>query len=91
MLFAGKWMELEIIIFSEMSQALKIKYQVLHSYVETKHKIIIIIIRYGHIKKTFWRGKPVLWESVGTERILGVNMIRIHFIYLPMYTYVEIA
>jgi hypothetical protein len=45
--FAGKWMELEIIILGEISQAPKDKYQCFCSYVESRPKIINATIIMG--------------------------------------------
>jgi hypothetical protein len=42
MLFAGKWVELEIIIFREISQAYTITW--FHSYTDSKSKIRTIIM-----------------------------------------------
>jgi hypothetical protein len=38
MAFTGKWMEMEIIIFREISQAQEDKYLVFHSHVESRPK-----------------------------------------------------
>jgi hypothetical protein len=42
MSFAGKWMEMEIIMLIEISQVQKAKYHVFHSFVESKPKMIMM-------------------------------------------------
>jgi hypothetical protein len=44
MSFAGKWMELEVIMLSEIGQVQKDKYCIFCSHAESRPKIIIIII-----------------------------------------------
>jgi hypothetical protein len=54
MLFSRKWMELEMIILSEISQVQKDKY---HAFAYIQNLELTVIIRHDWKKETIW-GKP---------------------------------
>jgi hypothetical protein len=76
--FAGKWIELEIIMLSETSQSQKENIACLLSYAESRPKIIIL----HHWGRTRGRGE-------GKERPTGGEYNKYHYIYT--YIYMKIA
>jgi hypothetical protein len=76
MSFAGKWMELVIIMWSEISRTRKTNITYFLSYTESKFK--------KDIKVEAWLlGKRVSPKKEGRqERYLRMNMIKVHYIHV---------
>jgi hypothetical protein len=68
MSFAGTWIELEIIILSEIRQAQKPTVACFHSYGKSVSKIMTIIMRHECKRKGIWWGESMRERE---ERVLG--------------------
>jgi hypothetical protein len=74
MSFAGKWMELEITMLSEISQAQKDKY---HVFVRMRHlDLKIHIIRHDHKRGTVCGGGDQWMGGGRKERVVGGEYYR---------------
>jgi hypothetical protein len=83
MSFAGKWMELEVIMLSEISQAHQDKYCIFFSHA----KISIFKKRHESKGKTIWAKEGQQQEGGwGTRRSNEkVNMIKAHYMHAQMW------